>query len=140
LATACQQSFSTRSPPHLHPAFVRSCQGLNPKLEYVFANDIIWNTLFEICQVIQNKEEKMNVVSLMMWLLVGAIAGWLAGKIMKGRGFGLFGDIIIGIVGSVVGVYMLGGFLSSLGMLGSLITAVIGAVLLIFVVGLIAKR
>ena len=82
----------------------------------------------------------MNVVSLMMWLFVGAIAGWLAGKIKKGRGFGLFGDIIIGIVGSVVGGYMLGGFLSSLGMLGSLITAVIGAVLLIFVVGLIAKR
>ena len=82
----------------------------------------------------------MNGVSLVIWLLIGAIAGWLAGKIMKERGFGLFGDIIIGIVGSVIGGYMLGGFLSSLGMLGSLITAVIGAVVLIFVVGLIAKR
>ncbi len=47
----------------------------------------------------------MNII---IWLVVGAIAGWLAGNIMKGRGFGLIGNIIIGIVGGILGGYLFG--------------------------------
>jgi len=85
-------------------------------------------------------EAKMSITSLILWLVIGALAGWLAGKVMKGRGFGLFGNIVVGIVGSVIGGYLLGGFLSSAGFLGSLITSFVGAVVLIFVVGLIARK
>lgn len=82
----------------------------------------------------------MDPVSLIVWLVIGAIAGWLAGQIMKGRGFGLVGDIVIGVIGSLIGGFLLGGLLSSLGIIGSVITAVVGAVILLFVVGLFIKK
>ena len=82
----------------------------------------------------------MDLVSLIVWLLIGAIAGWLAGQIMKGGGFGLVGNIVVGIIGSLIGGFLLGGFFSSLGLLGSVITAVIGAVILLFVVGFFIKK
>ena len=69
------------------------------------------------------------------WLLVGAIAGWLAGVIMKGKGQGLLMNIVVGIVGGAIGgwVFGLAGFGSS-GMAGSLITATVGAIILLWVV------
>jgi uncharacterized membrane protein YeaQ/YmgE (transglycosylase-associated protein family) len=79
----------------------------------------------------------MNIV---WFLLIGLVAGWLAGQLMKGRGFGLIGNLVVGVVGAV-----LGGFLFQLlgltagGLIGSLVTAVVGAVVLLFVVGLIKK-
>lgn len=82
----------------------------------------------------------MDIESLIIVLAIGALAGWLAGNIMKGRGFGVIGNIIVGIVGAV-----LGGFLFSLlgitagGLIGSLITATVGAVVLLYLVSL-AKR
>lgn len=82
----------------------------------------------------------MDPVSLIVWLVIGAIAGWLAGQIMKGRGFGLVGNIVIGVIGSLIGGFLLGGLLSSLGIIGSVITAVVGAVILLFVVGLFIKK
>ncbi|MCH9765237.1 MAG: GlsB/YeaQ/YmgE family stress response membrane protein [Alphaproteobacteria bacterium] len=83
----------------------------------------------------------MDPISLLIWLAVGAIAGWLAGQIMKGGGFGLVGDIIVGIVGAALagivlpklGVYIGGGIL------GLIINAVIGACLLIFILRLIKR-
>lgn len=82
----------------------------------------------------------MDITSLIIWLVIGAIAGWLAGQIMKGGGFGLVGDIVVGIVGSLIGGFLLGGFFASLGIIGSIITAVIGAVILLFIVKLVVKR
>ncbi len=82
----------------------------------------------------------MAVQSLILILLIGAAAGWLAGNIMKGRGFGAVGNIVVGIVGA-----FLGGFLFSLvgikagGIIGSLITATVGALVLLWVVSLIKK-
>jgi len=75
------------------------------------------------------------------WTIIGLLAGWITGKLMKGSGFGFFMDMIVGIVGAVVG-----GFLSSLlgfggvvqhGLIISIVIAVIGAVLLTWVVQLI---
>lgn len=75
------------------------------------------------------------------WLIIGAIAGWLAGLLVKGGGFGLIVDIIVGIVGAFIGGWLAGVLHISLGSgwIGSIITAVIGAVILLFVVRLIRR-
>lgn len=79
-------------------------------------------------------------MTLIYTLLIGALAGWLAGQIMKGRGFGLLGNIVVGIVGAILGGYLSGILgISISGDLGALITAVLGAIVLLFVVGLIKK-
>lgn len=74
-------------------------------------------------------------------LLIGAIAGWLAGKIMKGGGFGLLINIILGIVGGAIGNWLFGALDISIGSgaVGDIITGVIGAVVLLFVAGLFKK-
>ncbi|MGA7117444.1 MAG: GlsB/YeaQ/YmgE family stress response membrane protein [Hyphomicrobium sp.] len=80
----------------------------------------------------------MAIESLLIWLVIGAIAGWLAGQIMKGSGFGLVGDIVIGIVGAVVGGWLLpriGVFVLG-GMMGEILSAVIGACVVLFLVRL----
>ena len=80
-------------------------------------------------------------MSFLIFLLIGAIAGWLAGIVMKGGGFGLFVDIIIGIIGSVIGGWVFGlmGISAGGGMIGSIVVATIGAILLLFVVRLFKK-
>jgi len=77
-------------------------------------------------------------MSILYWLIVGGIAGWLAGQVMKGRGFGLVGNILIGLVGGVVGGYafsLLG--LSASGTIGNIIVAFVGGVILVAVVNAI---
>jgi uncharacterized membrane protein YeaQ/YmgE (transglycosylase-associated protein family) len=83
----------------------------------------------------------MDLNSLIWFLLVGLVAGWLAGQIMKGRGFGLVGNIIVGIVGAVVGGFLFDALGISLlsGTAGYILTAVIGAIALLFIVGLVKK-
>lgn len=75
------------------------------------------------------------------WLIIGAIAGWLAGVLVKGGGFGLIVDIIVGIVGAFIGGWLAGVLHISLGSgwIGSIITAVIGAVILLFVIRLVRR-
>ncbi|MDT0606186.1 GlsB/YeaQ/YmgE family stress response membrane protein [Croceitalea rosinachiae] len=74
-------------------------------------------------------------------LLIGALAGWLAGKIMKGGGFGTLVNIILGIVGGAVGNWLFGilGIHISSGILGDLITGVIGALVILFIASLFKK-
>ena len=76
----------------------------------------------------------------MLWfLLIGIIAGWLAGNIMKGGGFGLVGDLVVGVVGSFIGGYLFGylGLGNSYGTLGEIGMATVGAILLLAVLRLI---
>jgi uncharacterized membrane protein YeaQ/YmgE (transglycosylase-associated protein family) len=70
---------------------------------------------------------------ILMWLIVGLIAGWLAGQFMKGGGYGLIGDIVVGIIGAFLGGLVFSFLLpgSSVGFVGSIVVAFIGAVLLI---------
>ena len=77
---------------------------------------------------------------LIWFLLVGLVAGWLAGRIMKGKGFGVLGDMVVGIIGAVVGGWVFGllGFATT-GILGRLVTATVGAILLLYVVRLVKK-
>ncbi len=82
----------------------------------------------------------MDLTSLIIFLALGAVAGWLAGLIMKGGGFGLVVNIIVGIVGAIVGgwVFSFFGF-ESASLVGSIITAVVGAVILLAIIGLFKK-
>jgi uncharacterized membrane protein YeaQ/YmgE (transglycosylase-associated protein family) len=78
---------------------------------------------------------------LIAWLIIGAIAGFLAGKIVEGSGFGLIVDIIVGIIGAVIGGYLTGamGIGVGGGLIASIIVAVIGAVVLLLVLRLIKR-
>ena len=79
-------------------------------------------------------------MQVIFWLIIGALAGWIAGKLMRGGGFGLLGNIVVGIVGAVIGGWMFGLLgIAADGTIGSLITAVVGACVLLFLIGL-AKR
>ena len=77
--------------------------------------------------------------SLLVILLVGLVAGWLAGKIVRGAGFGLIGDLIIGVVGAFIGGWLLPqlGIHLGTGIISAIINATIGAVLLLLVVRLL---
>ena len=72
----------------------------------------------------------MNLIS---WLIVGAIAGWLAGQVMRGRGFGCIGNVGIGLVGAVIGGYVFGALNIELagGWINEVVTALVGAIILL---------
>jgi uncharacterized membrane protein YeaQ/YmgE (transglycosylase-associated protein family) len=79
----------------------------------------------------------MGIESLVVWLIVGAIAGWLAGLIVKGYGFGLIGNIVVGIVGAFIAGWLLPrlGIVIGGGIVAAIINAVIGAVILLVIIG-----
>jgi uncharacterized membrane protein YeaQ/YmgE (transglycosylase-associated protein family) len=82
----------------------------------------------------------MDITGVIIFLVVGAVAGWLAGTLMKGKGFSLLVNIVVGVIGAVLGGGVFG-FLGIAvgGLMGSIITATVGAVLLLFIVGIIKK-
>ncbi len=82
----------------------------------------------------------MSLGSVIIWLIIGALAGWLAGLIVRGYGFGLLGNIIVGIIGSFVGglVFPLIG-ISASGFLGEVLFGAAGAILFLVVLGLIRR-
>lgn len=82
----------------------------------------------------------MDLTGILIFLAIGAVAGWLAGKIMKGSGFGVVGNIVVGIVGAVLGGILFGLLgITAGGLLGSIAMATIGAIVLLYVVSLIKK-
>ena len=80
--------------------------------------------------------------SLIIWIVVGAVAGWLAGTLMKGGGFGLIGDIVVGIIGAFIGGWLASVFNVHIGtgIIPAIITATAGAAVLIFVLRLSRRR
>lgn len=80
-----------------------------------------------------------ELIGILVYLALGAIAGWLAGLIFRGGGFGLLWNIIIGIVGGVLGGRLLGGFFGE-GWFGGIITAVLGAIILLWIASMIKKK
>jgi len=81
------------------------------------------------------------VESFIIWIIVGAIAGWLAGMVVKGGGFGLIGDIVVGIVGAVIAGWLLPqiGIVIGSGIIAAIIDAFIGAVILLLIIKLIKR-
>jgi uncharacterized membrane protein YeaQ/YmgE (transglycosylase-associated protein family) len=80
-------------------------------------------------------------MGLLWFLLIGLIAGWLAGMLVKGGGFGVVGDMVVGVLGALIGgvLFTKLGVSSGGGMIGSIIVATIGAIILIFVLRLIKR-
>ena len=83
----------------------------------------------------------MDPVGVLIWLALGALSGWLAGILVKGYGFGLFGNVIVGIIGAFVGGWLFSQFGASAGggLVGSIITSVVGGVVLLLLLGFIRK-
>lgn len=82
----------------------------------------------------------MDIISLIIFLAVGALVGWLAGIIVKGRGFGVIGNMIVGIVGAVLGGFIFGLLgITTGGLIGSIIMATIGAVILLYAISIVKK-
>jgi len=84
----------------------------------------------------------MSPGGIIAWLLVGLIAGWLAGQFMRGGGFGIVGDIVMGIVGAFVGGLLFSFLMpgSAVGLIGSIVVAFLGAVVLILAVRALPGR
>ena len=93
---------------------------------------------YAILSYINQKEIRMNIL---IMLAIGAVAGWLAGVILKGGGYGLIGDIVVGIIGAFVGGYVFGKLNISIGsgIVNDIITSTVGAILLILVIRLVKK-
>ena len=80
------------------------------------------------------------ITNLIWWLVVGLIAGWAAGKIMKGGGYGTVMDIILGIIGAVVGGWVMSVVgIHSGGFIGTILVAILGAVILIWITRMLKK-
>ena len=81
------------------------------------------------------------VESFIIWIIVGAIAGWLAGMVIKGGGFGLIGDIVVGIVGAIIAGWLLPqiGIAIGSGIIAAIIDAFIGAVILLVIIKLVKR-
>jgi len=83
----------------------------------------------------------MSTEHLLIFLALGIVAGFLAGKIWKGSGFGLVGDLIVGVIGSFIGVWLFGQLhITSSGLIGFLIAAVVGALILLWLIRLVRRR
>jgi uncharacterized membrane protein YeaQ/YmgE (transglycosylase-associated protein family) len=85
------------------------------------------------------------LLNLLVWIIVGGIAGWLASLVVQGAGMGIVGDIIVGVVGALIGGFLLslllpGAFGITGFNLGSLVVAFIGALVLLFIVKLFTAR
>jgi len=80
-------------------------------------------------------------MGILAWIVVGLIAGWLAGQVMKGGGYGVAVDIILGLVGGVLGGWIFGrlGISTGGGMIGSIIVAFVGAVILVGITRLLKR-
>jgi uncharacterized membrane protein YeaQ/YmgE (transglycosylase-associated protein family) len=83
----------------------------------------------------------MSLETLLIWLFIGAVAGWLAGVIVKGFGFGLVGNIVVGIVGAFIGGWLFGalGIGASYGIVSAILGATVGAVVLLLVIKLLRR-
>ena len=82
----------------------------------------------------------MSLTGLIWFLLIGLIAGWLAGQIMRGGGYGVVGDMIVGVIGALIGGWLFGALgIGVGGLIGSIITAFVGAVILIALLRVIRR-
>lgn len=83
----------------------------------------------------------MDLQTILIWCLIGAVAGWLAGLIVRGFGFGLIGNIVIGIIGAFVGGWLFGQLNIHLvgGIVDTIIAAIVGAVIILFIVRLVKR-
>jgi len=79
-------------------------------------------------------------MTLLWFCLIGIVAGWLAGQLMKGGGFGIVGDLVVGVLGALLGGYLFGLMgVGSSGLVGQLVVATIGAIVLLMVIRVVKR-
>ena len=80
-------------------------------------------------------------MNFLWFLIIGVVAGWLAGVLVKGGGFGLIGDLIVGVLGAMIGGYLFGGLAGAAGggVVGSILVATLGAILLLLIVRVLKR-
>jgi uncharacterized membrane protein YeaQ/YmgE (transglycosylase-associated protein family) len=85
--------------------------------------------------------DNVMVESVIAWLIVGAIAGWIAGKVVRGGGFGLLGNVVVGIIGAVVAGWLLPqlGIALGVGIVRAIVNAAIGAIVVLVIISLIQR-
>lgn len=83
----------------------------------------------------------MTIEALLVWLVIGAVAGFLAGLVVKGYGFGLVGNIVVGILGAFLGGWLLPrlGLFTGGDIVGAIISATLGAIILLLVIGVLRR-
>ncbi len=81
----------------------------------------------------------IDPVNLIIFLVIGAVAGWLAGQIMRGGGFGLLGNMIVGVLGAIVAGWLFAGHIPGGFPIADIISAALGAIILLFVIGLVKR-
>jgi uncharacterized membrane protein YeaQ/YmgE (transglycosylase-associated protein family) len=113
----------------------------HPTVAVTRFDNVVCNGGFQCRGKNEEARGRMMTLTALIWMLViGAIAGWLAGLVMKGRGFGVIGNIVVGIVGAVIGGFLFNALgIAFWGLLGALLVAFIGAVILLFIVGLVKR-
>jgi uncharacterized membrane protein YeaQ/YmgE (transglycosylase-associated protein family) len=93
-----------------------------------------------ICAPLDVHPSQSLFMDIIWFLLVGLVAGWLAGQFVKGGGFGLLGDLVVGVIGAVLGAFVFGLLgISAGGLIGSLVCATVGAVLLLVILRMIKR-
>jgi uncharacterized membrane protein YeaQ/YmgE (transglycosylase-associated protein family) len=91
-------------------------------------------------RTIGGPDPEATPLNIVWFLLIGLAAGWLAGQLVKGRGFGLVENLVIGVIGALIGGFVFGQLgVNASGLLGSLIAATVGAVILLFLLRLIRR-
>ena len=85
--------------------------------------------------------ETGGLVAVLVWIVVGGVAGWLASTIVKGGGLGIVGNVVLGIIGAIVAGFLFPSLGISLGggIIGAIIAAAVGAVIVLFIVGLVKR-
>lgn len=82
----------------------------------------------------------MEINQLLWFLIIGVVAGWLAGKVFRGGGFGLWGDMAVGVIGAIIGGFVFGMLgISTYGIVGALVTSTAGALLFLWVLRLFGR-
>jgi uncharacterized membrane protein YeaQ/YmgE (transglycosylase-associated protein family) len=100
---------------------------------------------YQYSRLVEIQGRRIQQMGILSWIIVGIIAGWLTGLIMKGGGYGIFGDMILGIVGALVGGFLAGALfgvqapLTGLN-IGTLVIAVLGAILVVAIVRALPGR
>jgi uncharacterized membrane protein YeaQ/YmgE (transglycosylase-associated protein family) len=78
--------------------------------------------------------------SILVWIIAGIVAGWLAGVIVKGTGFGVLGDLLVGLVGGVIGGWLAGAFgVQATSLLSEIVVAALGGVVLVLIIGALRR-
>jgi uncharacterized membrane protein YeaQ/YmgE (transglycosylase-associated protein family) len=87
------------------------------------------------------QQEGGSTMGFLYWIIVGLIAGWLAGVVMKGGGYGVLMDIVLGVIGGILGGWLFGalGFSAGGGLVGSIIVAFVGAVVLVAITRMLRR-